>query len=35
MASSRANVNDILASFLPVRDIGEGQAISSHVARSG
>jgi hypothetical protein len=25
MASSRANVNDIFASFLPVRDIGEGQ----------
>jgi hypothetical protein len=23
MASSRANVNDILASFFPVRDIGE------------
>ena len=25
MASGRANVNDILASFPPVRDIGEGQ----------
>jgi hypothetical protein len=25
MASSRANVNDIFASFLPVCDIGEGQ----------
>jgi len=25
MASSCANVNDILASFLPVRDIGEAQ----------
>ena len=25
MASGRADVNDNLASFLPVRDIGEGQ----------
>jgi len=25
MAGSRASVNDILASFLPARDIGEGQ----------
>src|SRR5713101_9861562 len=27
MASRRANVNDIFASFLPVRDIGEGQPL--------
>jgi hypothetical protein len=32
MASSRANVNDIFASFLPVCDIGEGQAATDLIA---
>lgn len=32
MASGRADVNDILASFLPVRDIGEGQPVGARLS---